>query len=161
MLRSFMRLTSVDPGLDTKNILTADIRLPRSRYTPPQQASFYRQLLERLRMTPGVQAASAAFPLPLSGAEEGIGFDIEGGPPPTSVQRNIARPRCVSTDYFKTLNIQLQKGRVFRESDGIDAPPVLIINEILARQYLAKSRPDRQAHGRHPRTGMARDHRRC
>jgi putative ABC transport system permease protein len=141
MLRSFMKLTSVDPGLDTKNILTADIRLPRGRYSPPRQAAFYRQLLERLRMTPGVEAASAAFPLPLSGAEEGIGFDIEGGSPHASGQRNIARPRGVGTDYFKTLNIQLQKGRVFRESDGIDAPPVVIINEVLARQYWPNQDP--------------------
>jgi predicted permease len=141
MLRSFMKLTSVDPGLDTKNILTANIRLPRSRYPAPQQAAFYRQLLERLRVTPGVEAASAAFPLPLSGAEEGIGFDIEGGPPHASGQRNIARPRCVGTDYFKTLNIQLQRGRVFRESDSIDAPPVVIINEVLARQYWPNQDP--------------------
>jgi putative ABC transport system permease protein len=150
MMRSFMRLTSVDPGIDTKNILTADIRLPRRRYSPPQQAAFFRQLLERLRAVPGVEAASAAFPLPLSGAEEGIGFSIEGEPASASGQRNIARPRCVSTDYFKTLNIQLQKGRVFRESDGIDAPPVLVINEVMARQYW----PDQDPIGKRMATDM-------
>ncbi len=136
MLRSFLRLMSVDPGLDTHNILTADIKLPRNRYSPPQQDAFYRQLLDRLRAMPGVEAASAAFPLPLSGAEEGIGFNIEGEHSTDSSQwRHSARPRCVNTGYFDTLNIQLQKGRVFTESDGLDAPPVVIINETLARQY--------------------------
>jgi predicted permease len=117
MLRSFMRLMSVDPGLATKNILTADIKLPRRRYSPPQQAVFFRQLLERLRAVPGVEAASAAFPLPLSGAEEGIGFSIEGGSASASGQRYIARPRCVSTDYFKTLKIHCIRSSISRASN--------------------------------------------
>ncbi len=145
MLRSFMRLTSVDPGLDTRNILTTDIRLPRGRYSLPQQVVFYRQLLDRLRVLPGVQAATVAYPLPLSGAEEGIGFNIEGEPPTDPGQwHHSAKPRCISTDYFKTLNIQLQRGRVFQESDGIDALPVVVINEVMARQYW----PDQDAIGK-------------
>jgi putative ABC transport system permease protein len=136
MLRSFLRLMSVDPGLDTKNILTAYIQLPRNKYACPQQANFYEQLLDRLRVVPGVKAATAAYPLPLSGAEEGIGFNIEGEQPTDSRQwLHSARPRGVCTDYFKTLDIQLQKGRLFLESDELDAPPVVIINEVLARQY--------------------------
>jgi putative ABC transport system permease protein len=111
-------------------------------------------LLERLRAIPGVQAASAAFPLPLSGAEEGIGFNIEGESPSASGRWNhLARPRCVGTDYFKTLNIQLQKGRAFRESDGIDAPPVLVINEVLARQYW----PDQDPIGKRVVTNLGPD----
>jgi putative ABC transport system permease protein len=142
MMRSFLRLMSVDPGLDTKNILTADIRLPRSRYSPSQQAAFFIQLLGRLRLAPGVEAASAAFPLPLSGAEDGLGFNIEGEPLPSSGQWNhLAKPRCISTGYFKTLNIQLQKGRVFADSDDLNAPPMLIINETLARQYWPNQDP--------------------
>jgi len=136
MTRSFLRLMSVDPGLDTKNILTTDIRLPRNRYSPPQQAAFFRQLLDHLRVMPGVEAASVAFPLPLSGAEDGLGFNIEGEPLPSASQWNhLAKPRCISTSYFKTLNIQVQKGRVFTESDDLNAPPVLVINDTLARQY--------------------------
>jgi putative ABC transport system permease protein len=145
MLRSFMRLTSVEPGLDTHHLLTTDIRLPRNRYSPLQQVAFYRQLLERLRVMPGVQAATAAYPLPLSGAEEGIGFNIEGEPPPGPGQwRYFAKPRCIGTDYFKTLEIRLQRGRVFQESDGVASPPVVIINEVLARQYW----PDQDAIGK-------------
>jgi len=141
MLRSFIRLTSVDPGLDTRNVLALEVRLPQSRYAPPQQAVFFQQLLERLRALPRVQAASAVYPLPLSRMEDTIGFRIEGQPPPASSEWPTAGPRCIGAQYFKVLNIQLQKGRVFTESDGVNAPPVVIINEALARQYLPNQDP--------------------
>jgi len=141
MLRSFVRLMSVDPGLDPQNVLTMDIRLLRSKYPPPQQAAFFRQLLERLRALPGVQSVGAVYPLPLSGAEEGMGFGIEGRPPLPPGERRNAGPRWVSPDYFKALKIQLLKGRVFTEGDGSDTPPVLVINEAMARQYWPNEDP--------------------
>ncbi|MGH9837616.1 MAG: ABC transporter permease [Blastocatellia bacterium] len=141
MLRSFIRLMSVDPGLDPQNVLTMDIRLPRSKYQPPQQAAFFQQLLERLRALPGVQSAGAVYPLPLGGAEEGMGFGIEGRPPAAPGEQLTAGPRWVSPDYFKVLKIPLLKGRVFTEGDGGDSPPVLVINEAMARQYWPNEDP--------------------
>jgi putative ABC transport system permease protein len=141
MLRSFVRLMSVDPGLDPQNVLTMDIRLPRGKYQPPQQASFFQQLLERLRSAPGMQSVGAVYPLPLSGAEEGLGFGIEGRPPAAPGEQLTAGPRWVSPDYFKTLKIQLLKGRVFTEGDAADSPPVLVINEAMARQYWPNEDP--------------------
>jgi putative ABC transport system permease protein len=141
MLRSFVRLMSVDPGLDPQNVLTMDIRLLRGKYQPSQQVAFFQQLLERLRALPGLQSAGAVYPLPLSGMEEGMGFGVEGQPPPAPGERRNAGPRWVSPDYFKTLKIQLLKGRVFTEGDGGDSPPVLIINEAMARQYWQNEDP--------------------
>jgi putative ABC transport system permease protein len=141
MMRSFVLLMSVDPGLDPQNVLTMDIRLLRGKYQPSQQVAFFRQLLERLRALPGVHSAGAVYPLPLSGMEEGTGFGIEGQPPPAPGERRNAGPRWVSPDYFKTLKIQLLKGRVFTEGDGGDSPPVLIINEAMARQYWPNEDP--------------------
>jgi putative ABC transport system permease protein len=141
MLRSFIRLMSVDPGLDTRNVLAFEIKLPQSRYAPPQQAFFFQRLLERLRALPGVHAASAVYPLPLSRAEDTIGFRIEGRPPPESSEWPPAGPRCIGAEYFKVLNIQLRKGRVLTESDDANAPPVVIVNEELARQYFPNQDP--------------------
>jgi putative ABC transport system permease protein len=141
MLRSFIRLMSVDPGVDTRNVLAFEIKLPQSRYAPLQQAIFFQRLLERLRALPGVQAASAVYPLPLSRAEDTIGFRIEGQPPPTSSEWPPAGPRCIGAEYFEVLNIQLRKGRVFTDSDGANGPPVVIINEELARQYFPNQDP--------------------
>jgi len=134
MLRSFVRLMGVDPGIDPQNVLTMDISLPRGKYEPQRQAAFFRQLLERARALPGVQSAAAVYPLPLSGMEEGTNFRIEGRPPAAPNSRT-AGPRWVSPDYFKALKIQLLKGRVFNEGDGAETPPVLVINEAMARQY--------------------------
>jgi putative ABC transport system permease protein len=141
MTRSFVRLMGVDPGLDPRNVLTMEIKLPRGRYASPrQQAAFYRGLLERARALPGVQAASAVYPLPLSGMEDNIGFRVEGLPLPDG-EWPAAGPRCVGTDYFKALGIRLLKGRDFNEADGADAPPVVIVNESLARQYWPNQDP--------------------
>ena len=141
MSRSFVRLMSVDPGLDPRNVLTVDIRLSRSRYSRPQQAAFFQQLLERLRALPGIQAAGTVYPMPLSGMEENMWFDIEGQPPPSPGEQRTAGPRGVSPGYFKAHGIQLLKGRVFTESDGSDTPPVVVINEALARRYWPNQDP--------------------
>src|SRR5262245_60888043 len=141
MLRSFVRLMSVDPGLDPRNVLTVDIRLSRNKYSRPQQAVFFQQLLERLRALPGIQAAGAVYPMPLSGMEENIGFEIEGQPPPAPGEQRTAGPRGVSPSYFKAQGIQLLKGRDFTESDGGDTPPVVVINESLARRYWPNQDP--------------------
>jgi putative ABC transport system permease protein len=141
MLRSFVRLMNVDPGLDPRNVLTVDIRLSRNKYSRRQQAAFFQQLLERLRALPGIQAAGAVYPMPLSGMEENIGFEIEGQPPPTPGEQRTAGPRGVSHGYFKAQGIQLLKGRDFTESDGGDTPPVVVINEALARRYWPNQDP--------------------
>jgi len=141
MLRSFIRLMSVDPGLDPRNVLTVDIRLSRGKYSRPQQAAFFQRLLEHLRVTPGIQAVGAVYPMPLSGMEEDLWFDIEGQPPLARGEHRSAGPRGVSPGYFMAQGIQLLKGRVFTESDGGDTPPVVVINEALARRYWTNQDP--------------------
>jgi len=141
MLRSFIRLMSIDPGLDPRNVLTVDIRLSRSKYSRAQQAAFFQRLLERLRAIPGIQAAGAVYPMPLSGMEEDLWFDIEGQPPPAPGDHRSAGPRGVSPGYFKAQGIQLLKGRVFAESDGGDTSPVVVINEATARRYWPNQDP--------------------
>jgi predicted permease len=141
MLRSFTRLMSIDPGLNPQNVLTLDIRLSGRSYGPPQRTAFFQQLLEKVNALPGVQAAGIAWPLPLVGTDDGVGFTFEDQPPPSPGERRVAGPRMVSPDYFKTLKIKLLQGRVFSEADGPDTPPVIIINETLARQYWPNEDP--------------------
>jgi predicted permease len=141
MLRSFIRLMSVDPGLDPQNVLAVDIRLPSTRYERPQQAAFFHQVLAQLRTVPGVQAAGAIYPLPLSGMDETVGFIIEGEPPLATSERHSAAGRGTGPDYFKAQGIKLLKGRDFRESDGSEAPPVVVINEAMARQHWPNQDP--------------------
>jgi putative ABC transport system permease protein len=141
MVRSFVRLISVDPGIDTQNVLTMDIRLPRSKYDQPQRTAFFQQLHERLRSLPGVQSVGAVYPLPLSGTDEGVGLSLEGLPPADPGHQRIAGPRIVGGDYFNALQIQVKAGRVFTGGDGRDTPPVVVINEAMAREYWPNQNP--------------------
>lgn len=135
MIRSFVRLLNVDPGLNAQNLLTLDIGLPRAKYTGPQQVAFFQQVIQRMQTLPGVQSAGAVYPLPLSGAEEGMGFGIENRPPAAPGESFNAGPRWVSPDYFSVMGISLAAGREFTGRDGVDAPRVLIINEAMAHRY--------------------------
>ncbi|MEK6323110.1 MAG: ABC transporter permease [Acidobacteriota bacterium] len=135
MIRSFVTLLNVDPGLNTQNVLTLDVGLPRNKYTGPQEAAFFEQIVSRLQSLPGVESAGAVYPLPLSGAEEGMGFGIEGRPPAPAGDPNISGPRWISSDYFKVMGISLLRGRGLTERDGSNAPRVVVINEALARAY--------------------------
>jgi predicted permease len=140
MLKSFARLISVDPGFDPQRVLTMDIPLPSAKYSDPQAAAFFQQALERVRVLPGVEAAAAVYPLPLSGSHFSSDFAIEGRPLPPG-QSPAAGLRVVSADIFKTLRIPLRTGRLLAESDGADAPPVVVINEALARRYFPNEDP--------------------
>jgi predicted permease len=140
MLRSFIRLMSVDPGFDPQKVLAIAIRPPETKYQQAQQAAFFQQLLERVRAMPGVRSAGAVFP-PLGSWDNSSGFRIEGEPPPSpNTSRSIVN-RVVSSDYFKTLDIQLLKGRVITDGDGPNKPPVVVINETMARQYWPNGDP--------------------
>jgi hypothetical protein len=140
LIRSFARLTEVDPGIDPRGVLTMDIILPHTKYSGGRIAAFYQQTLERVRALPGVEAAAATNSLPLSGSQPITGFGIEGRPSPT-YQTFTAGWRRISPDYFSTFRIPLVKGRLLKESDSADAPPVLAVNESLARIYFANEDP--------------------
>ena len=135
MIRSFVRLLNVNPGLNARNVLTLDVGLPRAKYTGPQEVAFFQQVVQRMQALPGVQSAGAVYPLPLSGAEEGMGFGIENRPPPAPGESFNAGPRWVTPDYFRVMGISPVEGREFTEGDGIDATRVLIINEAMAHRY--------------------------
>jgi len=140
LIRSFARLTEVDPGIDPRGILTMNIMLPPAKYSDGRGAAFFQQTLERVRALPGVEAAATVFPLPLSGGNAGTGFGIEGRPSPTDQTFN-AGFRLISPDFFKTFRVPLVKGRLLAESDGAKTPLVVVINESLARIYFANEDP--------------------
>jgi len=140
LIRSFARLTEVDPGLDPRGVLTMDILLPFAKYKDGRGLAFFQQTLERVRALPGVEAAATVSPLPLSGSSGSGGFDIEGRPSPTEQTFN-AGFRTISPDFFKTFRVPLIKGRLLAESDGAKAPLVVVVNESLAHNYFANEDP--------------------
>ncbi|HYY55953.1 MAG TPA: ABC transporter permease [Pyrinomonadaceae bacterium] len=136
MLKSFWRLLNTDSGFDPKNVLTARITLPESRYPEPQQVNaFYKQLLERIEALPGVQSAATVTYLPLSGSNSNASFEIEGRPRAPDESEQNADYRMISEDYFHTMGITVLKGRSFARSDEEGAPGVVIINETMSRRF--------------------------
>jgi putative ABC transport system permease protein len=143
LLESFRRLLSVDPGFDPNNVLTVAVSLPDTRYArPDQRARFYAELLERVRILPGVISAAAITPLPLAG-DGGVAtrFTVEGRPAPAPGQKPRAEYRAVTAGYFETMRIRLKKGRTFHGGDRREAPAVAVVNETLAAQVFPGQDP--------------------
>jgi putative ABC transport system permease protein len=132
---------SVDPGFNPDHVLAVSIPLPTSRYPQAaQEAAFFQRLLDRVRSLPAVRSAGVVTDLPLFGGNS-TGFDVEGRPLSAPSERPMTEYRSASPDYFRTMGIQLLKGREFTAADKVDAPPVAIINETLARRYFGNQNP--------------------
>ena len=136
LLRSFQQLMTVDPGFETGNILTFQLSVPRSENADPgQRARLYSEMIQRLENVPGVQAVGASTSLPLHIASVSDSFVIVGRPAPESGVWPTARFDSVSPGYFKAMGVPLRAGRMFTEQDDLDHPPVMIVNETMARRY--------------------------
>jgi predicted permease len=144
LLRSFHRLTAVDPGFDPKNVLTFNFDLPDAKYNSDQQIRFYDDLLRQLKALPGVKSAAAVTPLPLSNNVYIITFQIEGRPVPVA-DEPFADLRYASPGYFGTVRIPVLRGRDFNERDDRKSTQVVIVNEAFAKRFF----PNEDALGKH------------
>jgi len=142
LIRSFLGLIRNDPGFKSDNLITMNLMLPAAKYKDaPQRVSFYSDLINRVKQLPGVTSAAAVNHLPLGGSNSSEGFLIEGQPDPPPGQENEGRYRVCTPDYFRTMGIAILKGRAFTDQDKSDAPPVIIVNETLARKYWPNDDP--------------------
>jgi predicted permease len=136
-MRSFVQLVKVDPGFRTEKVLALGVGLPRSRYAEPQRrADFFRQLEAGIRQLPGVVSVGAVSRLPLQNQDNNITsfLSIEGRPTRAGEAPEVDFRRA-SSGYFATLGIPLLKGRFLNDQDGLDNPPVTVINEAAARRF--------------------------
>jgi predicted permease len=147
--KSFLRLTSVNPGYDPRNVLTLGVHVYGERYWKPEvQLGFYQQVLGRLRVTVGVESAAMVSTLPLAGFDR-RGFHIQDRPLTNPSDAPPADTYSVSTDYFRVMRIPLKRGRLFTEADRQGAPGVTLISESCARAMF----PDRDPIGAHIQLG--------
>ena len=133
-IRSFQRLTHVDPGFRTANVLTFDISLPQATYpTDASQTQFFRDYAERVRQLPGVAAAGAVMIPPVTRDGFGGTFTIYGRP--ENDNEGNAQVRSITPGYMESLSIPLKAGRFFTDQDGESAARVAIVSETAARRY--------------------------
>src|SRR5256714_3965193 len=136
LIKSFLRLQEVRPGFNPHNVLIANLALPGAKYKDQQRPEFFRQLMERLAASPGVQAVGGAINLPLGATNYGIGRSfIPEGRPLTKDEDHDASFSTITGDYFRAMQIPLLAGRIFEVRDGPDAPKVVIINESAAKRH--------------------------
>src|SRR5438034_11249 len=135
LVRSFIRLNNVNPGFDTRDVLAARIRLTPARYPEgAQQTLFFESMLATLQAQPGVQSASLAGTLPLSGNMFMIAFDPRTVRPDYPEPIMVLRLSVISPDYFTTFRIPVRRGRGFTAQDRAGAPLVAVINRATADQ---------------------------
>jgi predicted permease len=142
LVRSFAKLTSVSPGFDVERVVKANISLPRTQYSTPQQwTAFADNLLARIHAQPGFQDSAIAFPAPMADGEVNLGFDIVGSPAVSAAESRTANYVSVSQDYFHLLGIRLLSGRFFNQGDVPSSPRVALISRTMARRYFPNQDP--------------------
>jgi putative ABC transport system permease protein len=135
LLRSFARLTHVDPGFTTDGVLAFQVSLPSPAYPgDTNRLAFFDALVERLSAAPSVRSASAVQTLPLRG-NYFLSVAIHGQPAPGPGEGASASYRAVTPGYFTTLGIPVLRGRSFSGRDSATAPKVAIVDEAFARRH--------------------------
>jgi putative ABC transport system permease protein len=142
MIQSFRRLSAVDPGFDSNNLLTMRVLLPGTKYKDDAaRVAFFRQVLERVEALPGVRSASMAQALPFAGIGSATGFQIEGQPELTSAERPTTDVRVTGEGYFETMRIPVLRGRAFNPDEAREDRKVVVVNETLARKHFPGEDP--------------------
>jgi len=135
LVRSVIHLSNVNPGFDTRDVLAARIRLTPARFpSGAQQKLFFEDMLAAVQSHAGVQSASLASTLPLSGNFFMIVFDPRTVRPDYPEPIMVLRAFDVSPTYFTTFHIPIRRGRGFTVEDRAGAPSVAIINRTTADQ---------------------------
>jgi len=144
MIRSLNALWSVNPGFDSRNVLTFGVALPSSMRdaSPSAIRAALREIQGRLSSTPGVQAASLSWAaVPLASDDEEL-FWLEGQPKPASESdMSWAISYVVQEDYLKVMGIPLQRGRFFTAQDREQSQHVIVIDDVFARKFFGDQDP--------------------
>ena len=150
MVKSLVRLLSVDPGYRPDGVLTASVSVPESEYADGERTSaFFQTLLGRLRDQPGVLAAGAVSGLPLTQPLGDLNFQIEGRETAPGQRSRRADWQVVTPGYFDAIGMRILQGRGIDATDDVDTPGVVIVNEAAAKLHW----PGGDAIGRRLRLG--------
>jgi predicted permease len=143
LVKSFVRLRTIDAGFDTENVLTMVARLSGKKYgTDPQVVGFFREATERIRALPGVRSVGVVNYLPLyGGLGTTTGFTVEGRPTPPPGEEPSVNVRVSDPGYFSAMGIPLLRGRNFTDVEAREARHVVLISESMARRDFPGENP--------------------
>jgi predicted permease len=139
--RTVLRLSSLDPGINIRNVLTTHVSLsPGVLENPAQIRAAWSDVVDRARRVPGVQSVALTDIIPMRVGENGLGYWTTPAPPPPN-QMPIALASSVTPDYLKVMGVPLHQGRFFNDHDRLGAEPVVVIDEVLAQHAFGGSEP--------------------
>ena len=142
LVRSYQRIQNSNPGFNPRNVLSLRLSLPNSKYKGAAVTNFYKQLAERIRALPGVEAMGTSYSLPMSSVALAWGpITVEGYVPKNSADFIMSNERFVSPGYFPALGVPLVSGRYFDERDVKGAAETVIVNENLAQRFWPNQDP--------------------
>jgi predicted permease len=142
LIRSFIYLEKVSPGLNPDKVLTLELTMSGPKYADPKVVvATYHQLWRRLESLPGVTASGAVTSLPLSQMFAWGPITVEGRVPPPGENFINADQRVVGGHYFEAMEIPLRSGRFFNEHDTPTSPKVVVIDEYMAQQLWPNQDP--------------------
>jgi predicted permease len=135
MLRTLATLRAIDVGFRPDHLLTLRTTLPAQKYRDPaRRIAFFDRVIAGVKALPGVESAAYNSLLPFVETGNTQSYHVEGRPRPAG-EAGDALLRVGTNDYLKTLGVQLIEGRLADDRDGAAAPPVIVVNETLARRY--------------------------
>jgi putative ABC transport system permease protein len=142
LVRSFVRILSVTPGFDQRNLLTLMTQAVGPKYAQESQVrAFYRDVLARVGALPGVESAGVVSNLPFGGNMDMSGFHIEEKPLANPADAPSAERYGISPDYLRAMGIPLLRGRGFTEQDAPDSPLVALITRETAARFWQDENP--------------------
>ena len=148
-LRSFQKMSAVDPGFHPEHVLVANYRLPVNQYPTRASVDVFRLgVQDRLSHKPGIVAAGFTSVLPASGFLPRSGYTVEGEPI-DKWKLEFSMFTMIDGDYFRAMGIPLIEGRFFTENDNANAPLVIIVNQSLAKHCW----PNQEAIGKRMHAG--------
>jgi putative ABC transport system permease protein len=132
LIRTVARLSKVDKGFNSANVMAMNIGLPSVKYPKPENViAFYQQAADRIAALPGVKAAGLTSVLPLSDNFDGRGLAVEDHPKPRGEEITVDL-YVITAGYLRAMETPLLKGRVITEYDTKESPNVALINRTMA-----------------------------
>jgi len=142
LARTVIALNRANAGFDKHGVLTMNVILPATHYTPERRIAFFRDAVAALRALPGVESAAAANSLAVIGSPRGgTSFHRIGTPELPMNDRPAAVVRVVTPGYFHTLRIPVLRGREFTDADAANPAAGFIVNEAFAKAFLSDVDP--------------------
>jgi len=142
IVNSFLSYMRIDPGFDTRDVLTMRISLAKTKYTDARQwMTFVNRAVEEMKTIPGVRNAAAGSGAPMEDQGSIQRFHISGKPPLTINEGSMTEYDRITPEYFHVTGIRMDRGRGVLDSDQAGQLPVAVVNATFARKQFGSEDP--------------------